>query len=88
MTTTKNPEKLPRLIACMQKQAILSKSEAISAIVAHRQGDGRYGGAEAVVHYGGATRIIREAFRHRGWWMFGIYSGVATEYKFKLGADR
>lgn len=63
---------LRRLIKCMKRQALLSDSEAISAIIAHRQGDGRYGGSEAVVHYGGGTTIIRDAIRHRGWWIHSI----------------
>lgn len=57
--------KYPRLFACMAWQAILSPNEAASAIIAHRQGDGRWGGSEAVVHYGGATKIIQDSFRHR-----------------------
>jgi len=56
---------LPRLIRAIQRQAILSASEARSAVTAHRQNDGRYGGSEAVVHYGGATRVIKDAIRNR-----------------------
>lgn len=65
--------RLKRLIKCMIRQAILSESEAVSAIIAHRQNDGRWGGSEAVVHYGGGTSIIRDSIRHRGWWMHSIY---------------
>lgn len=54
-----------RLIRAMQWQGCLSINEAISAIHAHRNNDGRYGGCEAVVHYGGATKLIRDAIRNR-----------------------
>lgn len=56
---------MERLTRALMWQGILSESEAKSAIVAHRQNDGRYGGAEAVVHYGGATKLIQDAFRNR-----------------------
>lgn len=54
-----------RLIIAMQWQGILSYGEASAAIAAHRRGDGRYGGGEAVSYYGGATKLIRDAFRNR-----------------------
>lgn len=55
----------PRLISVLQWQGILTTQEALNALSAHRRGDGRYGGPEAVVHYGGATKMIRDAFRNR-----------------------
>lgn len=55
----------PRLIRAMQWQGCLSTTEALSAIHAHRNGDGRYGGSEAIVHYGGATKLISDAIRNR-----------------------
>lgn len=55
----------PRLVRVMRWQAILSLTEAQSAINAHRRGDGVHGGGEAVVHYGGATKIIQDAIRNR-----------------------
>lgn len=54
-----------RLIRALQAQCILSKNEARSAIIAHRQNDGRWGGSEAVVHYGGATKCLQDAIRCR-----------------------
>lgn len=58
--------RLPRrLMRHMQWAAILTHNEARSAIVAHRQRDGRWGGSEAVVHYGGATAVIQAAIRLR-----------------------
>lgn len=54
-----------RLIRVLQWQGCLSENEALSAIRAHRQNDGRWGGSEAVVHYGGATRLIQDAIRNR-----------------------
>lgn len=54
-----------RLIRVLIWQGILTEGEARSAIRAHRQHDGRLGGAEAVVHYGGATKLITDAFRNR-----------------------
>lgn len=56
-----------RLVKAMQWVAILSESEAHSALRAHRRGDGRWGGSEAVVHYGGADAVIAQAIalRHR-----------------------
>lgn len=56
---------LPRLTHCLQWQGILTRNEARSAINAHRAGDHRYGGSEAVVHYGGATTLIQDAIRNR-----------------------
>lgn len=58
-------QKYPRLVRALQRQCLLSRNEAGSAIVAHRQGDGRWGGSEAVVHYGGATKCLRDAIRNR-----------------------
>lgn len=55
----------PRLVRVMQWQGILSPLEAQSAINAHRRGDGAHGGSEAVVHYGGATKVIQDAIRNR-----------------------
>lgn len=57
--------KYPRLIRAMKWQGILTENEAMSAIHAHKQNDGRWGGSEAVVHYGGATVLIRDAIRNR-----------------------
>lgn len=56
---------VPRLVALIKWQGILSNREALSAIRAHAEGDGRWGGSEAVVHYGGATKLIQDAFRNR-----------------------
>ncbi len=55
----------PRLVKLLQWQGILSAAEAQSAINAHRRGDGRHGGSEAVVHYGGATKLLHDAIRNR-----------------------
>lgn len=61
----KNALRLRRLIEAMAWQGILSSSEAVSAIEAQRRGDERFGGSEAVVHYGGSKRVIGDAFRNR-----------------------
>lgn len=61
----KNPRNLRRLLGHMQWVAILSESEAISAIIAYRQGDVMYGGSEAVVHFGGPRAVIHQAWRLR-----------------------
>lgn len=62
------PDQFPRLKRALMRQGILSEGEARSAIVAHRQNDGRWGGAEAVVHYGGATKLLGDAIRNRHVW--------------------
>jgi hypothetical protein len=61
-------ENHPRLLRELRRQGILTSSEALSAIRAHRQQDGRWGGSEAVVHYGGATKLIQDAIRNRNIW--------------------
>lgn len=63
----KDPRRLQRLIKSAQWCAILSENEAVSAIVAYRQNDRRYGGSEAVVHYGGPAAVLHNAWtlRHR-----------------------
>lgn len=67
MTTTLAPIRqaraLPRLTACLQWQGILSNSEADAAIRAIRRGDEF--ACEAVNHYGGPTRLVRDAIRNR-----------------------
>jgi nucleotide-binding universal stress UspA family protein len=55
----------PRLLDCLRWQGILTHGEALSAIAAHRRGDGRYGGSEAVVHYGGADQLLADIWRNR-----------------------
>lgn len=60
-----NTRELPRITACMQWQGILSTSEVKSAIRDHRQGIGDSGGCEAVAHYGGATKLLKDAIRNR-----------------------
>lgn len=61
----KNPARLQHLIDALAWQGILTRTEAISAINAQRQGDTRWGGSEAVVHYGGSQKVIGDAFRNR-----------------------
>lgn len=61
----KDPRRLTRLLEAMAWQAVLSDSEAASAIIAQRQGDIRHGGSEAVVHYGGSEQVIRDSIRNR-----------------------
>lgn len=57
----------PRLIRHMQSVAVLSKTEALSAIQCYQIfGENAYGG-EAVSHYGGCLRVIRDAINQRHW---------------------
>lgn len=59
----------PRLVRCMQRVACLSQGEASCALRDWRS-RARYGldnplGGEAVCHFGGCLRVIREAIRYR-----------------------
>jgi hypothetical protein len=57
-------KRYPRLIRAMCWAACLSTGEAACAIRDFRHYPGCMGG-EAVAHYGGPERAIREAIRHR-----------------------
>lgn len=70
----------PRLVRAMQYAAILSESEAIGAIrdVADEP---RFGGGEAVVHYGGPAAAIAGALRCRGYVRRGVQNGHIIPYR-------
>jgi hypothetical protein len=56
-----------RLIHMLRFQGVLSTSEANSVIVGHRAGDNYI--CEAVAHYGGARKLIRDARRQWRIWL-------------------
>lgn len=53
----------PLLIKAMCWVAILTESEAISAIQSHKLGDDY--ACEAVHHYGGVRKVLTQAWKHR-----------------------
>jgi hypothetical protein len=56
-------EQYPRFTGAMQRQGILSRGEASSAVSRLKAGQEDYG--EAVLHYGGVKKLARDAFRNR-----------------------
>jgi hypothetical protein len=56
-------KELPRLVGFMQWQAILSTTEATACLADHRRGS-EYS-SEAVNHYGGTTKVIKDSIRNR-----------------------
>lgn len=56
-------KKYPNLIRLIRWTAILSQSEAVSVIRAWKEG--QKWGPEAVMHYGGVERVLKDAVRNR-----------------------
>jgi hypothetical protein len=73
-------KRYPRLLLAMQYAGILSQGEAIGAI-RDLADNPRYGGAEAVVHYGGPAAVIHGALRCRSFVRRGVQSGRITPYR-------
>lgn len=67
MRSESDPSRRPlnHLVAAIVRQGNVSPEEAIAAIAGHRRGD-QYT-SEAVAHYGGSTRLIRDAIARRRW---------------------
>jgi hypothetical protein len=74
---------LPRLSAAMQRQGILSVTEAQSAIRGLKAGD-LGGGGEAVWHYGGAQKLATDAFRNRN---LGTYAAKQSRMNASRGSS-
>lgn len=55
----------PNLLALIMWQGILTQGEAVAAIAGYRRG--LPGASEAVMHYGGARRLLEDATRRRAW---------------------
>jgi len=77
--------RFPRLIQAMKQVAILSTGEAACAIRDYldpngdRWGAHRWGGGEAVVHFGGPAKVIERAILLRHGWRRSR-CGTETDY--------
>ncbi|MDK2126765.1 hypothetical protein [Parachitinimonas caeni] len=63
-------QRFPRLITLLRVTAILTQTEAVSAIQGYRQDGLSAVGSEAVMHFGGIAKLVLAARQHRRY--FGI----------------